>query len=149
MESRFKDIIISSLSFLVKNHRVAVYAFVVMNNHIHLIWQMLGDAQREAVQRDFLRFTGQQILKVLQKENSPILEELNVNAKDRKYQVWERNSLSISLWSNKATWQKIRYIHENPISAGLCRYVEEYHYSSASYYISGEKRWNFLTHIDG
>ena len=38
---KYKDIIISSLEFLVNNKTVEVNAFVIMDNHIHLIWQMM------------------------------------------------------------------------------------------------------------
>jgi REP element-mobilizing transposase RayT len=69
-EDRFKDIVVSSLSFLSKCKRVDIYAFVIMSNHFHLIWQMLGDHRREDVQRDFLKYTSQQILKVLRNEQS-------------------------------------------------------------------------------
>lgn len=63
-EDRFKGIIIDSLSFLTKSKRVTIYAFIIMSNHFHMIWQMAGDRKREDVQRDFLKFTGQQILKI-------------------------------------------------------------------------------------
>jgi hypothetical protein len=52
------------LSFLVKDQRIPIFAFV-MSNHFHLIWQMLGDHKRDNVQRDFLKYTGQQILNVM------------------------------------------------------------------------------------
>ena len=148
-EDRFKDIIVESLSFLSLSNRVSIYAFVIMSNHMHLIWQIMGENERQAVQRDFLKFTGQQILKILRNEKSPLQDDLLVNAKDRKYQVWERNSLSIPLWSDKVMWQKLEYIHRNPVKAQLCRHPEEYKYSSASFYFNGEKRWNFLIHCDG
>jgi REP element-mobilizing transposase RayT len=83
MEDRFKDIIMESLSFLSKAKRVCVYGFVIMSNHFHLIWQMSGDNKRDAVQRDFLKYTGQQVLKHLRNEQSILLSELMVNAKDR------------------------------------------------------------------
>jgi putative transposase len=67
-DDRFKEIIISSLSFLSKANRVTVYAFVIMDNHFHLIWLIMNEHTREAVQRDFLRYTSQQILKVLRNE---------------------------------------------------------------------------------
>jgi putative transposase len=67
-EDRFKEIIISSLSFLSKANRVTVYAFIIMDNHFHLIWQIMNEHTHEAVQRDFLRYTSQQILKVLRNE---------------------------------------------------------------------------------
>ena len=116
-EDRFKDIIVNSLSFLSENKRVTVYSFVIMCNHFHLIWQMLGNHKREAVQRDFLKYTAQQILKILLEEKSPFLDKLLVRAKDRKYQIWERNSLSIPLWSGQVIHQKLEYIHYNPVSA--------------------------------
>lgn len=52
---KYKDIVISGMRFLVKDKRVKIFAFVIMENHIHLIWQMLPDNDPEAVQRDFLK----------------------------------------------------------------------------------------------
>lgn len=81
MEDRFKDIIIESLSFLTKVGRIQVYGFVIMPNHLHMIWQMLGEHKREAVHRDFLKFTSQQILKHLRNEQSALQTDLLVHAK--------------------------------------------------------------------
>jgi REP element-mobilizing transposase RayT len=148
-DDRFKNIVMDSLYFLTERQRVTVYCFVIMNNHFHLIWQMLGDHKREAVQRDFLKYTAQQILKILVKEKSPFLAKLLVNAKDRKYQIWERNSLSIPLWSGYVIWQKLNYIHYNPVCAGLCTRPEEYKYSSAGFYYRQDSYWKFLVHCNG
>jgi len=146
---KHKEIITESLRFLVKEKRVHVYDFVLMSTHFHLIWQVMGDHKREDVQRDFLRFTAQQILKQIRNDNSPLLEQLVVNAKDRKRQVWERNSLSIELRTAKVYDQKLDYIHYNPVLAGLCNYPEEYYYSSAKFYELNENTWDFLSHGDG
>lgn len=148
-DDRFKEIIIDSLRFLSKEERITVYAFVIMQNHFHMIWQIMGDHERKNVQRDFLRFTSQQILKHLRNERSPLQDELLVHAKDRIRQVWERNSLGIPLWSEKVIDQKLEYIHYNPVKAGLCEYPEDYKYSSARFYYKNKKDWNFLVHVDG
>lgn len=148
-EDRFKDIIIESLTFLTEANRVSVYGFVIMSNHLHLIWQILGDHTRNDVQRDFLKYTGQQILKILRNEHSPLRQELLVLSKDRKYQVWERNSLSVSLRSPQVFKQKLEYIHFNPVKAGLCQYPEDYKYSSAKFYEKISKDWVFLSHYEG
>ena len=145
-EDRFKDIVIDSLRFLSKEERIRVYGFVMMSNHFHLIWQMLGDHKRDDVQRDLLKFTSQQILKILRNEKSDMQEKLLVQTKDRKYQVWERNSLGVPLWSPEIFWQKLEYIHHNPVKAGLCEYPEDYKYSSARFYLKNEKNWEFLVH---
>ena len=140
-----KEIIVSSLDFLVKNKRIKVYAFVLMDNHIHLIWKIQKGFKKEDIQRDFLRFTSQQILKNFRNENFETLRKIEVNLKDRKYQVWQRNSLSIELRSQKVYEQKLNYIHNNPVKAGLTFLEEDYKYSSAGYYILNEKKWDFLS----
>ncbi len=63
-----------------------------------------------------------------------LLEEFKVDKKDRDYQFWKRRPLSVELYSELVYWQKIDYIHDNPVKAGLCKYPEEYKYSSAKYY---------------
>ena len=75
------------------------------------------------------------------------LAEFLVNAKDRKYQFWERNPLSVEIWSEKVLLQKLKYMHENPVRAGICRYPEQYKYSSALFFHAGIDNWGFLTHI--
>ena len=148
-DDKFKDIITSSLEFLTSQKRIALYAFVIMNNHIHVIWQVSDEFKPEMVQQSFMKYTAQMMLKELRNNHPQLLEAFKVNAKDRMHQVWERNSLSVSLWSRKIFLQKLDYIHNNPVRAGLCALPEEYKYSSASFYINADKRWNFLTHYEG
>ena len=147
-EDNGKKVITDSLSFLVNANRIKVYAFVMMGNHIHLIWQIQSGNKREDVQRDFLKFTAQQLLKRIRKENAILLQELLVNLKDRKYQVWQRDSLSVELRSKKVFQQKLAYIHHNPVKAGLCILPEEYKYSSAKFYELNINDWDFLSHYD-
>src|SRR4028119_2147259 len=55
------------------------------------------------------------IMKDLRNNHQEILEIFTVNASDRKYQIWERNPLSISLWTQSVFKQKLNYIHLNPM----------------------------------
>jgi len=68
---KYKDVIINSLRFLVEQKRIALYGFVIMPNHIHLLWLILPPYKREAIQRDFLKFTSQQIKKDLKMKPPP------------------------------------------------------------------------------
>jgi REP element-mobilizing transposase RayT len=47
--ARIKDIVIDSLRFLSLEKRVNVFTFVIMDYHLHLIWQMRDDHKREDV----------------------------------------------------------------------------------------------------
>ena len=146
-KDEFKEVIIRSFRFLVENMRIILYAFVIMDNHIHTVWQMRAGLTREPVQRDFLKFTSQRIKDRMALSEPAFLEEFFVNAKDRKYQLWERNPLSINLYSEKVMMEKIKYIHENPVRKQLCELPHHYKYSSALFYHTGVDNWGFLTHI--
>ena len=147
----YKDIIVNSLRFLVVNNRIKLHSFVIMPNHLHLIWHIRAGHKRENVQRDFLKFTAQQIRFDLQLKFPEWLQQFEVNAKDRRYQFWERNPLSIDLFSESVILQKLDYSHNNPLQEKwqLCLLPEQYHYSSARFYQTGIDNWGFLSHWRG
>ena len=147
LRDKYKDIIIESMRFLVKEKRVIIYGFVIMYNHIHIIWQLQAGRKRGEVQRDFLKHTAQEIKKDMLINHADELKAYLVNAKDREYQFWERNALSIEIWSEKVLLEKLNYMHENPVRAGICRFPEDYKYTSAQFYSTGKDNWGFLTHI--
>ncbi len=82
---KYKDIVIDSMRFIVKDKRVIIYGFVIMQNHIHIIWQMQAGVKRENVQRDFLKHTAQKMQEDMIRNKSKDLSEYLVNAKNRKY----------------------------------------------------------------
>ena len=77
------------------------------------------------------------------------MEELKVNKYDRTYQIWKREPLSIELFTEKTFLQKLEYIHENAVAAGLGKFAEDYKYSSAKFYIKGIDEFNMITHYRG
>ncbi|MFD2145533.1 transposase [Mucilaginibacter antarcticus] len=144
----FKDIIINSLLFLTTEKSVVVYGFVIMPNHIHIIWQIQDGFIKEKIQQRFMKYTGQQLKFELAKIDPEQLNSYKVDAKDRSYQIWERNSLSIDLWSQPVFEQKLNYIHKNPVHEKwqLAIHPEDYKYSSAKFYETGVDDFGILTH---
>ena len=134
---------------LVTQKKVTVYAFVIMPNHIHLLWVIRPEYKPSDVQRDFLKWTARQLLNELKTNEPHKLSEFKVEAGDRTYQIWERNALGVQVYTDEVMFQKMKYIHENPIVEKwkLALMPEEYFYSSASFYFNGDKRWEFLTHV--
>ena len=96
-----------------------------------------------------MKYTAQQLKRKLTSENLSLLEIFKVNKYDREYQIWKRESLSIELFMEAVFIQKMEYIHYNPVRAGLCKYPEEYYYSSAKFYNSGVDEFKMLTHYSG
>ncbi len=150
-EDEFKDIVIDSLLFLKKEKSIEVYSFVIMPNHIHLVWQIQDGFKRENIQMRFLKFTAQQMKFRLIDTNDSRLQDFQVNTSDRQYQFWERNALSVDLWSEKVFMQKMEYIHNNPLQDKwkLVQYPEDYRYSSAKFYETGVDEFGLLTHYAG
>jgi putative transposase len=146
-EAEYKNIIIETLQFLVAQERVTIDAFVIMSNHLHIIWQAKGDIPLKQVQNSFIRQTAKAFKEALQKEDK--LKEYEVNKADRKYNFWKRDSLGIELFSSAVFLQKLNYIHNNPVKAGLCSVPEEYYYSSALFYQSGVDNFGFVQHYMG
>lgn len=54
------------------------------------------------------------------------------------YQFWRHDNHPIELWSNKVISQKINYVHQNTVKAGLALKPDDYKYSSAVDYVGGK-----------
>lgn len=145
---KYKVVLINTLQFLVQQKRIRLYAFVIMHNHLHTIWQPLPGQTLQSIQHSFLKHTAQQIKLDLLQNNMALLQQFKVAAKDRRYQFWERNSLSVELRSTKVFNQKLEYIHNNPVKAGLSLLPQDYYYSSAKFYAMGIDDFGMLTHCD-
>ena len=146
-EEKYKFIILNSLKFLTQNNRVKINAYVIMSNHIHLIWQATGGHSLKEVQTAFKKYTSQHFIKTLEEENN--LEKYEVNKADRKHHFWKRNSLGTELFTPAVFIQKLNYIHYNPVRAELCSLPEEYKYSSANFYSCGEDQFGILEDYRG
>jgi len=146
---KYKKIIIDSLSYLVHNNKIQVYGFVIMPNHIHIIWEFLDMNGKELPHTSFFKYTSHVIQKDLKKNHPVILERFRVNSESRNYQFWQRDSLSIELKSLVVIYQKLDYTHNNPCKGKwmLANSPIDYPFSSAGFYESGKVRFGFLTHI--
>jgi len=109
------------------------------------LWHINHQYLPDDVQRDFLKYTAQMIIKDLRNKDPEQLKEYFVGAKDRKYQIWERNPLTIEIWSEEVLKQKLEYIHMNPVKAGLCTNPEDYYFSSAAFYLTGSDNFGFIS----
>ena len=64
----YKDCIIESLAYCIKNKGMILYGYVIMTNHIHLIVQS-ENAELSNLLRDFKKFTSTRMLDLIQNNN--------------------------------------------------------------------------------
>jgi putative transposase len=148
-ENSYKQIVIDSLHYLSDKGKINVYAFVIMPNHIHLIWQTNELNGKESAQGSLLKFTAHEFKKRLLKDNPFMLHLFSVQAHNKTYEFWQRDSLAIHLYNRQVAFQKLRYLHNNPLAEHwqLSNSPESYHYSSARFYETGADDFGFLKHI--
>lgn len=144
-----KQIILDSLNYMVIKKRVEIHSFVIMPNHVHVTLNLLNEEKEETFQRDFLKFTSQQLIKkLIQENNQAELDEYKSSQKDRIYHIWERRAKWIEIDNLAILEQKIEYIHNNPVQEKwkLVDLPEAYIWSSASFYLLNDKRYGFIKH---
>ena len=131
-----KQIIIDSLEWLVTEKRCIVYAFVIMPNHIHLLWKMSDLLKRERTQGALISFTAHAFKKYLKESYPFTLEKYYVDAVDRNYQFWQKKPMIKECWSEHFFLQKLNYIHSNPCQPhwNLAAFPDDYKWSSAGFY---------------
>src|SRR5882757_2858226 len=113
-QNKFKSIVLNSLIYLIKKEKIKVYGFVIMPNHIHLIWESLDMNGKEKPHASFMKFTGHRFLEGLRNTDNQLLARFKSETNNRNYQFWQRNSLPIRILDRKMLEQKLDYIHLNP-----------------------------------
>ncbi|HRP49989.1 MAG TPA: hypothetical protein PLO81_07925 [Ferruginibacter sp.] len=145
-KDEFIQIVLNSLIYLSESGKVDVFAFVIMPNHIHIIWRIKELNGKETVQASFLKFSAHEFKKRLLLYNKNELENYKINASNKSYEFWQRDSLAIHLYTEKVANQKLDYIHYNPCAKhwALVKDPADYIYSTAKFYMSGEKNYSFI-----
>lgn len=142
----YKDIIVNSLCYLSDKKKIDVFAFVIMPNHIHLIWRVNENNGKESSAGSFLKYTAHAFKSKLKREQPDILKNYGISASNKQFEFWQRDSLAIRILSERMAFQKLHYIHANPVS-GRWNLVDDfcdYKYSTAKYYELGIKQFNFI-----
>jgi len=92
--------------------------------------------------RDFKKFTANQLLERIrlpdESRSDWMLKRFEFAVKEHsrnsEYQVWTHENHAVELFSKEFTQQKLDYIHQNPVRAGIVDAPEDYVYSSARNY---------------
>ena len=137
----YRDIVLDSYKYAIKHKGLQLHAYVIMSNHIHCILSSKTGKLSDTV-RDIKRHTSKHMLNAIQTTHESrrdwIMELFSRNAskhkRNLKYQIWTHENHPVHLDSQKFKKQKLNYIHQNPVRAGIVDKAESYLYSSARNY---------------
>jgi putative transposase len=140
------DILINSLNFCRVNKGLKIFAYVILDNHLHLL--ISGDNLSNTI-KDLKRHTAREIIKLAQKEEKLwLLNQFKYyklkHKDDSDYQIWQEGFHPQQIISEEMLRQKIEYIHHNPVRIGLVEKAEDWIYSSARNYL----RFDAVMEID-
>jgi REP element-mobilizing transposase RayT len=127
------DILVSSIQYCQKNKKLSVYAYVIMENHFHMICQ---SNELDKVIQSLKRHSAKRIIEQLNSDRKTwILDALKYYKKQHKkhseHQLWQEGFHPQQLLSAKMALQKIEYLHYNPVRRGYVSAPEHWIYSSA------------------
>jgi len=147
----YKDIFLESVRHCQREKGLLVYAWCLMTNHVHMIIGSQGIHKMEDIIRDLKKFTATQICRAIESHPQESRKEWMLelfrkfaleSGKHHNYKFWQGEFHPIELNTNKMIDERLQYIHDNPVEAGIVYEPESYLYSSAADY--GTKRKGLL-----
>jgi len=114
-----------------------------MSSHIHLIIGRQGEPALESIIRDVKKYTAVKIIEAIRNNPQESRKELLLwlferagthNSNNTKFQFWQQDNHPIELATNEMIDQRLNYLHNNPVEAGIVLSPEDYLYSSAVNY---------------
>lgn len=105
--------------------------YVLMPDHFHLIAN-----PRDGRIKEFTGHLKALSAKAIVRANSRFaFDEIEIG-----HQVWQESFKDLALWSDWMIWQKINYIHANPVKAGLVNSAKDYYWTGfKSFYSLGDE----------
>ena len=143
----YKDILVNSLTFCIKNKGLELHAWVIMTNHVHLIISTKQNSISDFV-RDIKKYTSKMTIETIQKNNRESRKEWmlsmfdyagKINNNNVNFQLWKQYYHPIELNTPRRLEIALNYLHNNPVKAGLVWEPWHYKYSSGIDYYTNEK----------
>jgi len=137
----YKDILVDSLKYCQTHKGLVINAYVIMTNHAHLIVSAEG-GNLSSIIRDLKKHTSRVIVERIQNDSesrkSWMLHQFSYYAskhsRNDHHQFWTHENHPEELFTTAFFRQKLDYIHQNPVRAGIVFRPEDYVYSSAAQY---------------
>ena len=129
---RMKDILSLAIDEARTSAGFLLFAYVIMLDHMHLL------TSRPSTVSDVLRvlkgLTAHRVIDYLKLNGYfSSLAKLQHLERDRnyKYSLWQTEKNVLPVFSEKLFREKLNYIHQNPVRAGLVEQAMDYRWSSA------------------
>ncbi len=114
----------------------ALHAFVVMSRHLHFLTTLPPNHNGSQFMRLFKSMSARSILPLV---SADVRHGFDAQKGLNQRQFWKLGFRSYVILRNEEFYQKLRYIHLNPVRAGICELPHEHRWSSAR--LIENERW--------
>jgi REP element-mobilizing transposase RayT len=119
-----------------------IFGWVLMHSHLHLICRVAEGYRLSNIFRDFKKYTSKKLVRPIEDEPEsrrewllPLLKKYCAHLKrEQEYKLWQDGNHAKVIYSAKFFYEKLNYIHQNPVQDMLVEKPEEYLLSSARNY---------------
>lgn len=139
-----------------KKKNIKILSYVIMPNHLHcILYFPNGGFNLNNIVSNAKRFLAYEIVERLRVQQSRVLADLANEVSDRerkkgqKHKVFKESFDAKAIFSDKFLFQKMEYIHLNPVKKkwALSPNPESYLYSSAAFYYNGIDAFGCVSHF--
>jgi putative transposase len=124
-------------------HSVALWAYVFMPEHFHLLLKPRQAKYNLAeFEMTFKLSASRKILFSLQKSKSPLLEKMRFKKSDGRYayRFWQPGGgHDLNIWTMKKAIEKAEYCHSNPVKRRLVKSAQDWRWSSFRWLVLGKR----------
>ena len=152
IRNEYRNILISSIKHCQSEKDLELYGWCIMTSHVHLIIGTSGNSLSN-IMRDLKRHTSEELHKAIANNKTESRKEWMLWMMERaakktnneaKFQLWQPENHPIELSTQKIAWQKLDYIHYNPVEAGFVKNTTDWLCSSAVDYNGGKGLLNLI-----
>ena len=142
-ERKYFEIVTSSLNHCQEKKGLAIFGYVIMLTHFHLVAQTEDGVKFHEVMRDMKRFTSKEISRQLESDGQKLFLHVFKKSAEREkgkrlYKIWQDEYHPQIIYSDKVCYQKIDYMHNNPLRKGFVEKPEDWLFSSARNYANDD-----------
>ena len=133
------DLFVQVLEQMRRRFAMSIYGYVAMPDHVHLL---VSEPER-GVLADAIHYLKLSFAKRLVAQVSQVAQVraplLGANLGIPSGVFWQKRYYDRNVRDEREFVEKLRYIHRNPVKAGLCNLPEDWRWSSFRHYALREK----------
>jgi putative transposase len=127
---RAKGVVVHFLTAQIKNQEGMCIGFVIMPDHVHALVKFHETGRLSTFMNQWKRRSSMQLKDLFKTVIKPYGEKM-----DLEKPMWQAKYYCFNVFTQKKIRQKLTYMHNNPVKAGLAERPENWRFGSARWYL--------------